>query len=336
MSQNNKKPREHIPFIEDACGADETLLMTSRLHWIFLIKGLGFLVFLIWVGMKIDAFLESYMYTLAERQLQSWSYMFFKLGNFIETAFIFAGIAICAVYFSAYFTVTIGLTTKRLMMRKGLLFVKLINVDLEEIKSAYVDHGFFGRFLNYGEIRMDARFVENFYVPNIASPYRLLRAMNEARAIAGDTVIAGEIPLQPTESGVSPAPSAEEVAEEVMVTPAAAQVVAAPTAPVAPAAPVAPTAVPATPAVITVRAGDLPPDMPIAVPEAHAPVAPPVAAPLPAQQPAPANPVVQPAKKTQIEPDIAPEPLSAAMDGLQSAIETFTDLAKPPEDRKST
>ncbi len=72
----------------------------------------------------------------------------------------------------------------------------MINVDNEEIKGEYVDNGMFGRWLNYGEIHMDARFVANFYVPNIEDPYRLIRTINETRAAGGDTVIAGEASLK--------------------------------------------------------------------------------------------------------------------------------------------
>lgn len=297
--------------------------MTSRLHWVFLTKGIAFLIFCIWAGTAIDFQLEKIMYALQHRA-DHVSYVLFRLGNGIEKIFILIGAIICAVYFTAYFTTVIALTTKRLMMRQGFLFVKLVNVDLEEIKGEYVDHGFLGRFFNYGEIRMDARFVENFYVPNIANPYRLLRAINEARATAGDTVIAGEVPLQPVETVAAPPPQPTQPTEKVVVVttpqPATAPQTAAVTAQAITPPPTAPA--PAAPgSIVTVRAGDLPPDMPVAVPEAQIPEA----------QAPEAQAITMTTKPAPVEPSIAPEPLAAAMDGLQSAIETFTDIAKPPE-----
>ncbi len=306
-----KNPHKFSSVIERSCGAGETLILSSPLHWIFLAKGLSWLVGLLLIGIYLDLSSDKWMLQLIDRNYEMLSYVVFRIGNAILPICAVLGLIMCMIYFSAYFTTVVGLTTKRLMIRKGLLFVKMINVDLEEIKGEYVDNGMLGRWLNYGEIHMDARFVANFYVPNIEDPYRLIRTINETRAAGGDTVIAGEASLKPAaevgqavplSAGDTPAavvaPPAEvyvPVHQPVVVAPAAVTpAVAAPTA-VAPAA-VAPAAVApaaAAPAVVapvvtavatpqtpvpptvTMRAGDLPADMPVAVPH-HAAVAQPV------------------------------------------------------------
>ncbi len=258
MTKLKRKPRERVPFIEDACGADETLLLTAHLHWIFLLKGATALLVFMWIGRVFDTYSEKFIPNLVNYNLDTSAFMLYKLGDYVEKGCFVIGAVICLMYIVAFLTTTIGLTTKRLMLRTGLIFVKLTNVDLEEFKGEYVDHGFLGRFLNYGEIHMDARFVSNFYVPTIADPYRLIRAINEARASVGDSVVAGEVPLQevplqPVRTGIPAASHAYvPMQEQVVIAPAVAHqtTIAAP--------------------VVTMRAGDLPPDMPVAVTEVKA------------------------------------------------------------------
>ncbi len=262
-----KAPRKHKyeSIIEQSCGQGETLLLISRPHWIFLAKGLFWLVSLLIAGIYLDSASKHWMVELNDRNLSILSYIVFRIGNYILTSCLLFGLIICLIYFATYFTTLIGLTTKRLMIRKGLLFVKMINVDIEEIKGEYVDNGMFGSWLNYGEIHMDARFVANFYVPNIADPYRLIRAMNETRAAGGNTVIAGQTSLKPAAEVGEVVPLNGEAAPVALVAPPA-EGYAAVQQPVV-VAPVATAVAPqaANPPPVMMRAGDLPADMQVAV-----------------------------------------------------------------------
>ena len=301
-----KKPLKYQSVIEQSCGAGETLILVSRLHWIFLAKGLFWLVGLLVIGIYLDLSSDKWMLQLIDRNYEILSYFVFRVGNAILPICAMLGLIMCLIYFAAYFTTVVGLTTKRLMIRKGLLFVKMINVDIEEIKGEYVDNGMLGRWLNYGEIHMDARFVANFYVPNIEDPYRLIRTINETRAAGGDTVIAGQASLKaasevgeavPLSGGDTPvavvAPPSEvyvPVQQPIVIAPAAvapavaAPAVAAPAvvapavaAPAVVASAVTAVATPqvAVPATVTMRAGDLPADMQVDVTH-HPAVEPPV------------------------------------------------------------
>lgn len=200
MSVKPRRLKSYTPFINEACGADETLVLIARLHWIFVVKGLAWLAFFLLLSLGIDNLGAKLMLALDQAGRTGIAFLVFRLSNYVQYGCAIIGLLMLGIYLSAYMTTTVGLTTRRLMLRKGVLFVKLTNIDLEEIKSEYVDHGMLGRFLNYGEVHMDARFVENFYIPNIADPYHLLRALNEARAASGDSVVAGEVPLEPVDS----------------------------------------------------------------------------------------------------------------------------------------
>lgn len=200
MSVKPRRLKSYTPFINEACGADETLVLIARLHWIFVAKGLAWLAFFLLISVGIDNLAAKLMLSLDQTGRTNIAFIIFRLSNYFQYMCAGIGLLVLGAYLSSYMTTTVGLTTRRLMLRKGVLFVKLTNIDLEEIKSEYVDHGMLGRFFNYGEIHMDARFVNNFYVPNIANPYHLLRALNEARASSGDSVVAGEVPLEPVDN----------------------------------------------------------------------------------------------------------------------------------------
>lgn len=207
MSVKPREVKSYTPFINEACGADETLVLVARLHWIFIAKGVAGLVIFLLFSLLIDHGSSRLMLAMDDRGQDNLAFIAFKMGGYAQYVCLFMGLALLCIYLSAFMTTTIGLTTRRLMLRRGVLFVKLTNIDLEEIKGEYVDHGMLGRFFNYGEIHMDARFVQNFYVPNIADPYHLLRALNEARATGGDSVVAGEVPLAVAETAaVMPGP----------------------------------------------------------------------------------------------------------------------------------
>jgi hypothetical protein len=91
------------------------------------------------------------------------------------------GVVMFFFYFLMMISPEVGLTSRRIIYKRGLIFVDVKEVDLEEIKAADVNNGWFGRFLNYGYVVLDARFVTGVDLPAIAKPYRFVNALNEAR-----------------------------------------------------------------------------------------------------------------------------------------------------------
>jgi len=191
---HNKKERldadnKDLSFIERAMGQDEEFLLLSRVHWIYLFQGFCWFLLFTGAGLLINdliwEYLESHIQP-AERTVLG--HQFTSRGSILMWLLISTGLIILLYHIAGYLTTKIALTDKRLLMRKGLIMVNIEEIDLEEIKSEHVDHGFFGRFLNYGEIHFDARFVGDVPIPNIAQPYRLLRATHETRTALADSL----------------------------------------------------------------------------------------------------------------------------------------------------
>ncbi len=167
-----------MAFIHKIVGPDEKLVGIARLHWIYAVKGLTWLLGL----MAFGVFVKFQLAGLLDGGLM-------PIGN----AVFWIGTVLGAIFFLFYtvmmLTTELGLTTKRCIYKRGWLFVDVREVDLEEIKSSSVDNGILGRLLNYGYILMDARFIEDVGLPAVADPYRFTKAMNHIRSqIKDDTM----------------------------------------------------------------------------------------------------------------------------------------------------
>ncbi len=179
-----------MSFIEQrVIGPDERLIGISSIHWIYGARGLVFLTVFMSVGLGIKQF----TFWLAEKF--DTAELVPSLNIFSNAAFIICtviGLLLLLFYIIMMISTELGLTTKRVVFKTGLIFVDVREVDLEEIKAADVDNGFLGYFLNYGYIILDARFIKNLTLPAISAPYRFVRAMNQARTIekrnAGDSL----------------------------------------------------------------------------------------------------------------------------------------------------
>lgn len=162
-----------MSFIRKIIGPDEKFIGIGRVHWIYAFKGFAWIIGLMGIAL------------FAERTL------IFFIGNFatvhvIGNYFFWCAAAVGGVlswfYFLMWIATEIGLTDKRVIYKRGLIFVDVKEVDLEEIKAAEVDYGLLGRFLNYGYVFFDARFVDNVSLPAIDDPYRFVKALNEMRS----------------------------------------------------------------------------------------------------------------------------------------------------------
>jgi hypothetical protein len=159
-----------MAFVHKLIGPDEELIGVARLHWIYGAKGLAWLVGLMALGGFVDMFLTG------------WNAGLSPIGNAVFWVGTVLGVVLFAIYFITMVCSELGLTTERIIYKRGWIMVDVREMDLEEIKSESVDNGVLGRFLNYGYVKMDARFIEDVGLPAIAEPYRFIKAMNEARS----------------------------------------------------------------------------------------------------------------------------------------------------------
>lgn len=177
---NEEKYRKSrtMRFIDRIIGPDEKKIGIVTAHWIYGVRGLGWLISFIGLGWITNYYGIGY---LAAYLGQGAVPALFTLSRYVTIITIAAGALIFLFYCTKMISTEIGLTDRRVMLKEGLIFVDVKEIDIDEIKAANVNNGVFGRFLNYGYIFLDSRFVQNIQLIAIGDPYRFVKALNEAR-----------------------------------------------------------------------------------------------------------------------------------------------------------
>jgi Bacterial PH domain len=167
-----------MSFVKKILGPDETLVGITSAHWIYGATGVFWLAGMMVVGLVLDFYAASVFGNLFKNTGGEAVSKISSVLFWMPTAL---GIVMFFFYFLMMISPEVGLTNRRIIYKRGLIFVDVKEVDLEEIKAADVNNGWFGRFLNYGYVVLDARFVTGVDLPAIAKPYRFVNALNEAR-----------------------------------------------------------------------------------------------------------------------------------------------------------
>lgn len=168
-----------MSFVRKLVGPDEKLVGVAHLHWIYGVKGLMWLGGSVLLGGGLNHLIVKYLgYSAAINPAFNG---LVTLGTAVFWICLSIGFCLFLFYFIMMIATEVGLTDKRLIYKKGLIFVDVKETDLEEIKGANVDNGMLGRLLNYGTVNLDARFVTDLMLPSIADPYRFVKALNDLR-----------------------------------------------------------------------------------------------------------------------------------------------------------
>lgn len=160
-----------MSFIYKVISPDEKLLGIAQLHWIYGAKAVAALGISVGLGLAFRSLISGFPYA-----------DFSRIGDVVFILSAVTGFSLFLFNVVMQFTTELGLTTQRIIYKKGLFFVDVREIDLEEIKSANVDNGFLGRILNYGYIQLDARFIKDIQLPAFEDPYRILKVINEIKA----------------------------------------------------------------------------------------------------------------------------------------------------------
>ncbi|MAE51865.1 MAG: hypothetical protein CMH27_08640 [Micavibrio sp.] len=160
----------------------EKPILAIRPHWIYAFEGILFGAILIILGILVDHYFYIYYGQYATSFEIDLKWIHFDNQNTPIPWLFFA--AACAVFFPlfiAYIDQEIVLTDQRIIYKKGLIFVRIDEIDLDDIRAEHVEHGWFGWFIGYGRVRMNCRFIEDLHLPAISDPYKMIRKSHTAR-----------------------------------------------------------------------------------------------------------------------------------------------------------
>lgn len=169
-------------FIRHIRDSNEHILVLARIHWIYTFTGfLWFAVFVL-AGMWLDQLLWNYFGSSIPFSAQD--ILGLRLGpkTPIMTIMLGAtGAMIFLIHWVKVLGTEVGVTDQRIIYKSGLIFVEVEELDIIEIRAEHIEHGFFGRFLGYGHLRLDSRFVGDVYLPAMKRPHRIVKAIHTVR-----------------------------------------------------------------------------------------------------------------------------------------------------------
>lgn len=171
-----------MSYVRKIVPASEKLISIFRPHWIYPLEGLIWLALCTSIGLFIDYQLQSI--NIGDVFTFSVDIMGRTLTHDhtpILWLCIATGLAVCWPLVSAYISTEIGLTDRFIIHKRGIMFIEIDQVDLDDIRAEHVQNGWFGWLIGYGRIRLDNRFIDDVTLPAINNPYRLVKAIHTAR-----------------------------------------------------------------------------------------------------------------------------------------------------------
>lgn len=148
-------------------------------HWIYLIS--GFMWFLAFSGIGLFLDIQQAQY-FGDKKPEMYDIPYLDVIYSYPLAlmfFIAAGSVFFFHHLLEYHSTEVALTSQRLILKQGWIFVDVIEIDLPEIRSEKVRHGLLGSALNYGRIDFESRFVGDIGIPAIKHPHELLKHIHE-------------------------------------------------------------------------------------------------------------------------------------------------------------
>lgn len=176
-----------MAYVEKIIGQDEKLVGVARLHWIYLVQGI--FVFCCFAGLAwlVDTVVLQALSYLS-LQYETLATTLYKISGYAVWAIVAIGVFYMAAEFTRVLVTEIALTTRRVLYKTGWIFVNVRHIDLEEIRGESLDLGVFGRFLGYGYLILDARFIGDERLPAIAKAEAFIKALHHHRANTQDAL----------------------------------------------------------------------------------------------------------------------------------------------------
>lgn len=179
-----------MAYVSKIVGRDERLIGVARLHWIYLVYGISWFVFLNVIGVVAD----THLYVYFGSSIPGFNLDLFGLNIDANTPlililFFVASLVMLFAYVIKVMTTEVALTSRRVIVKEGWIAVEVEEVELEEIQGERIDHGILGRFFKFGTIHFDCRFIGDVYLPAIRKPYRFIKALHTARSKLEDSYI---------------------------------------------------------------------------------------------------------------------------------------------------
>lgn len=170
-------------YLKKVLEARERLICIGSLHWVYLASGVFWFTTLAAIGWGADYALWHYFGQFVPQYEIDTSYVRFGLREgWIGTLFTSCGAVIFLTQYLRYLTTRIIVTSLRVISKAGWINIRIDGTDISDVRGVHVDQGWFGRFLNYGKIRLDCRFIDDVNIPFVKDPYKFTRNIQHMKS----------------------------------------------------------------------------------------------------------------------------------------------------------
>ena len=146
-------------YIEKSLASDEVIVAKARFHALYHVFAYGVLV--------LALASAAYMYS------QGWR-------PWLAAALAAGGIIVFLRVMVPIWTTEIGVTSGRVILKRGFLTRHTEETQLSAIEEINVDQGIFGRLLGFGRITVQGTGDDDVYIPAIASPLHFRKSIQQA------------------------------------------------------------------------------------------------------------------------------------------------------------
>ena len=167
----------------------EELLYVPELHWAYVAKHmLPYMLPLLLLAL-LWRFMANVVTTFGIAFLTT------QVVKFAFSGTLLIVLVICVLRIISYLNTEYGVTNKRLIMKKGLFFLRVREISIDRIESIYCYRGLFGKIFRYGTIRIGGVGGKVLEFHMVRRPFALRRKivdiMEKNKTI---TVVHGELP----------------------------------------------------------------------------------------------------------------------------------------------
>lgn len=165
----------------------EELKVVDTPHWIYIAQAVLISILVLAFGLWLAGFIGTNVFFSDGTGLDS---LINKGMGYLAFGIYWLTLIGTVIYFLNrvifYLTTYVFQSNRRLFWKTGLLLVRVNEIDFDEIRSAHLNYGFFGRILGYAQPIMDARFVSDIKLPYIHCPEEALKVIHGEQDLQKD------------------------------------------------------------------------------------------------------------------------------------------------------
>jgi uncharacterized membrane protein YdbT with pleckstrin-like domain len=157
-----------MSYLEKTLSPSETLLRRGHIHPVFKLR--------IWALFLVTLAVLSVLAALVQ---SPFAWVLAAIGGVVAAVF-------CLRLILPLWTLEIGLTDGRIIIKRGLIAYRTHELELKTIEEVNVMQSWLGRIFDYGTLRIKAIGIDALIIKGIAEPIEFRRAIETAlRAVSG-------------------------------------------------------------------------------------------------------------------------------------------------------